>query len=67
MRRTVELIATITIEFSETATAADMLEMRERISQAVQPVLFIRGDEKIRRSCGHHYDLHYRDFTHDEE
>jgi hypothetical protein len=67
MRTTVELVATITIEFSETATAADMIEMRERISRAVQPAIFGRESEKSQRSCGHHYDLHYRDFTHDEE
>lgn len=67
VRRIVELVATITVEFAEDATVKQMLELRERISQAVQPVIFGHDTEAIRRSAGHHYDLHYRDIMRDEE
>lgn len=63
MQRIVELTVTMRVEFSGAATAADMMEIREQISHAVQPALFNRVFDEQTRSRGIDFDLHFRDKT----
>ena len=59
MKRVIELVTSVTIEWGPDATADEITKMQDSIQQALQPVIF-RPDGNRGSTSIQHY-LHFRD------